>query len=594
MKDIIDVIQVSAYGEKKHGIWGTLGSGAGCDVHFIQTVLTGRDLDNIKLISDIPESKKWSIKDLFQRNIDQKRVEEGLVQYLNDPDRIKFFNPITLILLPHNTKNDIIKDIPFLSKQGAVKDASGITFDEIEYDQFYKLGFSQTLQIGKFEWNKENTFVVAIDGQHRLSALKKLKQSGKSTFKDWKIPAVLLCIHKEDESQVKVSLLEAVRRVFIDINNKSERITEARKILLNDALVLDVVSQEIIEFSHSSNDSRRVPLVFFNWRGDNDKNKKSNLASILSVEEINKLLIEYFQLPSDDNKDESLPMWFATAGIPKGELSYKSAGLVRNFANKEFVPGFHVFLNSIEPYQNYLQHLNDIFSSIEGQYCFEKDAYGSVDEFDSDKELYYLDEYKKKIEALKSSLPQLLNMDIGFRALIYVYSRKDIFDKIYQELNPNSISVTWDEHAKRISIILNTLVKHGWFNYDNKNKIQYKFLTGLVYSITGNVVNYRIEDVPSAYGALLMRLSINLLGIKPDNPKFKKLIDPLTEDLNASYLKDIKRKIRAEKAPSWTKTNKELSKEIQKEGSSEVEKLMAEFEKTIEKYSDFAHKYESR
>ena len=102
------------YEQKQTGIWGCLGSGAGCDVHYIQSVLSSKDLDNIQLISEIPDSKSWPIKDLFQRNINHSRVDGPLMDYLNDPKKIKFFNPLTLILLPHDEKDEILKEIPFL------------------------------------------------------------------------------------------------------------------------------------------------------------------------------------------------------------------------------------------------------------------------------------------------------------------------------------------------------------------------------------------------------------------------------------------------------------------------------------------------
>jgi hypothetical protein len=579
------------YGEKKFGIWGTLGSGAGCDVHFVQMVLSSNDLDNIKLISDIPESKRWSIKDLFQRNINQSRVDNQLMNYLNDPDRIKFFNPITLILLPHNSKDEIIKDIPYLNNNGDVVD-SGISFVEREYKDFYKLGFSQSLQLGKFEWNKDNCFVVAIDGQHRLSALKKLKQSGSSTFKDWKIPAVLLCIHKESNAKVKVGLLEAVRKVFIDINNKAERITEARKILLNDSLVLDVVSQEIIEFAHSSADTRRLPLVFFNWRGDQDKIKKTSIASFVSVEEINRQLNSYFKLPGENDKNAELPNWLKNASIPDGELSYNAASNVRSFVNREFVPGFHVYINSILPFKKYIIDLKDVFATPNGKYCYEKDAYDTVDNFESDKELFYYDGFQQQILKLKANIPSVLNMDIGFRAIMYVYSQKSLFEKIYLLKDPTKTDVTWEEHATFISVVINKLIQHGWFQYDNKFKIQYKFLTGLIFSASGPIVNYRLDEVPNAYGALLMRLSINLLGVKVDDVTFSKRIESITDDLKSSYLKDIKKTKRSELAPTWTKTNKELAKEVQKLSILETEKIMNEFETFISNYKDFSKKYD--
>jgi hypothetical protein len=587
---IISQNLLNPFDEKKFGIWGTLGSGAGCHVHFIQTVLSSRDLDNIKLISDIPESKKWSIKDLFQRNINQSRVDGQLTQYLNDADRIKFFNPITLILLPHDQRDHIIKDIPFLESRGEIADPNiGLKFDEYEYEKFYNLGFDNNLQLGKFSWNKDNCFVVAIDGQHRLSALKNLKRSGASNIQEWKIPAVLLCIHKENNNSVKVGLLEAVRRVFIDINNKAETISPARKILLNDSSSLDVVSQEIIEFSHSTNDG--LPLVFFDWRGDSDKSKLSAISSILGVEEVNNVLNDpdFFNIPKEGDKKQDLPNWLSSAGVPKGELSYNSSKILREFVQKDFVPGFHQFLLGIDTFKTYIDELDAIFITSEGAYFLEKDAFGTVDVFDQSKELKYGSEYLNKIHLLKSNFPGLLKLDIGFRAILYVFSKKDIFEKHY---DPTGTGYSWSQHAENISELINTLIKQKWFEYKNTNTVQFKFLTGLTNSFTGETINYRTEQVSDAYGALLLRLCLNIIGVQSGTDIFTHA-ELAMEEIKNNYLKDFKKKIRADIAATWSGTSKALSLEVQKRAISLSDKKMTELEHLIQNYAPFAAKYQS-
>lgn len=586
---IISANLINPFDEKKFGIWGTLGSGAGCHVHFIQTVLSSRDLDNIKLISDIPESKKWSIKDLFQRNINQSRVDGPLTKYLNDDESIKFFNPITLILLPHDQRDHIIKEIPFLNSLGDKTDTNiGLKFSEFEYDKFYNIGFDNNLQLGKFSWNKDNCFVVAIDGQHRLSALKNLKRSGASNIQEWKIPAVLLCIHKEGPGNVKVGLLEAVRRVFIDINNKAEVISRARKILLNDSIALDVVSQEIIEFSHGTNTG--LPLVFFDWRGDSDKkNKPSALSSILSVEEVNNVLNDpdFFNIPKEDDKKQDLPNWLSNAGIPKGELSYNSSRILREFVQRDFVPGFHKFLIGIETFKSYISELEVIFSTQEGKYFLEKDEFGIVDNFDQEKELKYSSEYLNKINTLKNNFPGLLKLDIGFRAVLYVYSKKYIFEKHY---DPSGNGYTWSDHALNISTLINTLIKQKWFDDKNSNKVQSKFLTGLTHSFTGEIINYRTDQVSDAFGSLLLRLCLNNLGVQPGNELYVHA-ELAMDEIKNNYLKDFKKKVRSEIAPTWTGTSKALGLEVQKKAIALADKKMTELEHLIQNYQLFANKY---
>ena len=158
----------------KYGVWGTLGGGSSCEVHFLQTIITGDDIDNVKKISEIPESQKWKIKDLFQRNVNNKRVSDEIVPYLNDDKKIKFFNPLTLIILPHDLKLKIDKEVPLLEKEDFTDDI-GITFNAIKKDGYYRFGTSSEPFFAKLEWNSNSCYMVAIDGQHRLSALKEIK-----------------------------------------------------------------------------------------------------------------------------------------------------------------------------------------------------------------------------------------------------------------------------------------------------------------------------------------------------------------------------------------------------------------------------------
>ena len=57
----------------------------------------------IKLVEDIPDEVRldWSLEELFQRDISRDRVETDLVNgYLKDPNKLSFFNSLTIALLP--------------------------------------------------------------------------------------------------------------------------------------------------------------------------------------------------------------------------------------------------------------------------------------------------------------------------------------------------------------------------------------------------------------------------------------------------------------------------------------------------------------
>src|SRR4051794_38872800 len=93
-------ILLEEYSQKKLGYFGELGAGANARVMFLQTAITRDELDDITLIENIPGSEKWDVRDLFQRDVDKVRVQQSIVPWLQDKSTVKFFNPLTLILLP--------------------------------------------------------------------------------------------------------------------------------------------------------------------------------------------------------------------------------------------------------------------------------------------------------------------------------------------------------------------------------------------------------------------------------------------------------------------------------------------------------------
>src|SRR6476646_588752 len=89
-----------AYNKMKYGFFGELGAGANAHVRFLQTALTADELDSVTLIENIPGSESWDVQDLFQRDVDKERVTKEILPYLKDKSKVKFFNPLTLALLP--------------------------------------------------------------------------------------------------------------------------------------------------------------------------------------------------------------------------------------------------------------------------------------------------------------------------------------------------------------------------------------------------------------------------------------------------------------------------------------------------------------
>jgi hypothetical protein len=173
MSQVPDLPTMNPYNQALYGFFGEFGAGANTQAYYLQSGVRPSELDKITLISDIKGSERWSVRDLFQRDVDVDRVTAGLLPYLNDTKKVKFFNALTLTLLPvdlvaHQTCLEVDhiekKEIREEGKDWVVYEVPGL------YRFKHMKDFSS---FGKLEWNDVNAKVVAIDGQHRLSALKR-------------------------------------------------------------------------------------------------------------------------------------------------------------------------------------------------------------------------------------------------------------------------------------------------------------------------------------------------------------------------------------------------------------------------------------
>ena len=90
---------VDQYQRKYYGFFGKLGEYQ-TEVKYLQTSLNIKQLNHIRLVDSIPGSNEWSVRELFQRGVDQKRVDNEINEYFKSKTQQKFFNPLTIVMLP--------------------------------------------------------------------------------------------------------------------------------------------------------------------------------------------------------------------------------------------------------------------------------------------------------------------------------------------------------------------------------------------------------------------------------------------------------------------------------------------------------------
>jgi hypothetical protein len=211
------------YDKEKLGMYGSMGNGS-IKINFIQFNMSISALDSIGLVSEIPGSEKWPVRQLFQRDIDQSRVEQEIMPYFEDPNYVKFFNPLTIAVLPidsHGRLRSSLKEEEDNPAENFQKAFSVSGFYKVSYDE-------EDPPQALLEWNTEKIKLIAIDGQHRLSALKRLKDKLSQNpsdekltnvdFTNWSIPIALLTMGHAADISTTPAVIEKTRQIFVTIN----------------------------------------------------------------------------------------------------------------------------------------------------------------------------------------------------------------------------------------------------------------------------------------------------------------------------------------------------------------------------------------
>ncbi|MEI7733299.1 MAG: hypothetical protein WCO56_27255 [Verrucomicrobiota bacterium] len=152
-------------------------------VPYFSTVLSiPRAVIELKTHEQVAPSleQKYNLRELYQREIDQERVQKELIDgYLRDTKKLKFFNSLTVVLLPKNPNGQVVSafedypqnnpSIPF-----DLDDAFDAGFKDQKTVIFGGVQFSSTAQgLARLRWDTDRVDAVAVDGQHRLRALQK-------------------------------------------------------------------------------------------------------------------------------------------------------------------------------------------------------------------------------------------------------------------------------------------------------------------------------------------------------------------------------------------------------------------------------------
>jgi DGQHR domain-containing protein len=588
----------------------------GFDIDGINTYLGSSNVEtlarDIEIFEKLTEDKSWPVSMIIQRDVDRKRVNEiakGFI--LKAQNTAKYFPPIIIALVPRLNSGEISSKFDLedtltpeiaseIHKKGGFDDELISDFKDAKnlsnFPGLYVLDYYCGIVKYPLCWDIQKVYAIVIDGQHRLEALK-LAKDEKPEVAGYKQDVVFLDLSKK-AFEIGRSPVEAIRRIFIDINYNARPVTNARRTLMDDkdlsslivqSLVNDVETggarmgkfliPQIVDW-HSENLKHSFPhitgvLVLQQLIEDNYLNG-SNLVSIKDLRKTSKVYQFVKNLNTRFLVDDRIKAKKAYQGIVTLEESYKVyTNIIEADAEEE---GDFLFSMDYNVLNVARDSFNEFYASSMVKFFNEFFPYAKAIEilknvgvFDSSNVLnraivksgeQHLENERQLIDTLRESMHSAL--DDKYYLCYTVLGQKSFFRHYYKELlsylsDKDILEATilkfTEIWLERMNFVVSSLASHGLFRNDQFFKVDKailkkrkvtnygitaeSFWQGIIYNEQSIV--YNNQGIEGLVGVL--DFLYNTYPIKKDNGK----IDFPSDDLwnNISYSpKRIRSKIK--------------------------------------------------
>lgn len=305
----------------------------------------------------------YSLVELFQRQIDIERVKREIVEgYLRVPNKIKFFNSLTIVLLPKNKEGKIVSTFEnYENNDPSIPDPQ---FGE--FDKFFAAGqaadkksvfggvqfvTTKTENLARLRWDMRRVDAVAVDGQHRLRALKLWMEGKNNQLSDierpTRVPIIFLMLHESAGfvgagNGSTAGIKGIAREIFTDLNKNAREVDLATQIILDDLSVESCCVRSLVTPATCTDDDTLLPLTLLRWQEANNRfDQKYYLNSLVNLHLIVKDLLG-LKAPEPMNKADVLTFINSVSnllgtGNPRA-LSHEGVTL-RDYYEKNFFEG---------------------------------------------------------------------------------------------------------------------------------------------------------------------------------------------------------------------------------------------------------------
>ena len=268
----------------------------GHKIPYLLSTLTCEQLKNtVCLIDELPNAStiNWKVEELFQRDVNWQKVMNQIKPYLTSTNRSPFFNAITIFLVPHRENRLCEYSDGDWNPPNHEEAFTHMTLSEDRHTAgpisfgFMDSGENVVGRIGMASWNKNEIAAVTIDGQHRLAAMKEISGDALNS----QVP-VIFVVCAEELGYVNPhneSVIDVMRKIFIDLNKNATPVSRTRQILLDDSDASSICVRSLIgeELKDGTEDLElnRLPITLVDWHTEQAKvDQGPYLTSVLGLD----------------------------------------------------------------------------------------------------------------------------------------------------------------------------------------------------------------------------------------------------------------------------------------------------------------------
>lgn len=377
--------------EEVVGSFGNFKTQESQEIYYLMATLR---LEQIELLHTASESMDFgnvSFEEMVQRDIDYERVDNKIIkEYLqNGKDRVIFFPPLLASLMSFEGGDPIPQYEEI---------ADGIT-EKVEGkpqyyfkkwgDSYFKLELPLTDSVdtgysiycekeqqsynfynyaGKIKYNPNSTKLVVIDGQHRLSALKRIKD--KSLLNGLKIPVCIFFSPNIVQGKTEKAK-DSMRELFVTINNTSKEVGGHFLTLLNDSSLSAITVRMLAGHWKGIVDPINY-LHFIEWNQRESKLsfQRTRRYSITTVSVVDTALSKYvysdksistlMNLQSiSDELEEYGDSMISIDSFEKSQLP-----ILKEQIDRYIIPAIHTLFTEVTPYQVHIDQVSVAYRKL--------------------------------------------------------------------------------------------------------------------------------------------------------------------------------------------------------------------------------------